>query len=127
MRAERFVARGDRTLASRVRGPASALRAALLAAAALWASPSAALQNPSHLNVGVAIHGIAGVSDLTATPGSLSGTINLVWTEPRRAGTSAPYSYDIRVSTTGQIPDHAAFLAAKPLSDFSPTAPPLPG
>lgn len=101
--------------------------------AALWAAAAALVLAPpvaaqqARLNVNVTVQGIAGVSDLTATPGSTNGLIDLVWTEPSRSGTAPPYSYDVRVSTLGQIPDHQAFLAAQPLAAFSPSAVPAPG
>ncbi len=113
-------------LVERVRGGARPLAAALLAAGALWASPAPAA-NPGRLNIGIGVQGIAGVSDLQAAGGSLPGEIQLTWTEPQRSGASAPYSYDIRVSTTGQIGTHAQFLAAKPLSDLSGSPVPAPG
>ncbi|MDX6771119.1 MAG: gliding motility-associated C-terminal domain-containing protein [Elusimicrobiota bacterium] len=107
-----------------VRVVTAALRAA--AAACVLSLPALGV-NPSRLNVGVAVQGIAGVSDLTATPGTLNGTIDLVWTEPRRNGTTGPHAYDVRVSTVAQIPDHAAFLAAQPLTALSSSPIPSPG
>jgi len=73
------------------------------------------------------IEGIARVTDLAAAPGPTVGSVRLAWTEPRHAGTTDPRTYDIRASTTGQILDTADFSAAKPISEFSSTAMPLPG
>lgn len=107
---------------------ARAFTAALRAAAAAFALSSSVLAaTPSRLNLDVNIQGIGGVSDLAATPGSVNGSVDLVWTEPRRQGTTGPHVYDIRVSTVGQIPDHAAFLTAQPLTAFSPSPVPSPG
>ncbi|MBI5596154.1 MAG: hypothetical protein HY928_08715 [Elusimicrobia bacterium] len=73
----------------------------------------------------VKVKGIAGVTDLTAVTGVLSGEVNLAWTAPRRLGHFDPTVYEVRASTTGQIANPAQFDAARPLSAFSPS--PIPG
>lgn len=118
--------RSAQALAERVRGSARPLAAALLAAGALWASPARAASS-GRVNIGIAVQGVAGISDLNASSGLVPGDIELTWTEPTRSGTSAPYTYDIRVSTTGQISTHAQFLAAQPISQFSSSPLPEPG
>ncbi len=77
----------------------------------------------------VPVKGIDGVSNLTAVtaPGSVVGEINLTWTHPRRNGHIDPAYYDVRISSTGQISNNAEFAAAAPLSELSPSSPPLPG
>lgn len=102
--------------------------------AALWAAAAAFVLGPpalaapqSRLNINVSVQGIAGVSDLTATPGSVNGVIDLVWTEPSRNGTTGPHAYDVRASTVGQISTHAEFLAAQPLTAFTGSPLPAPG
>lgn len=100
--------------------------APLLAAALCGAVPARAASS-ARLNILVDIQGIAGVIDLTAVPGGSAGTIALSWTEPYHPGGAPPFSYDLRVSSVAQIPDDAAFLAAAPLSAFSPSVPPAPG
>ena len=74
----------------------------------------------------VGVKGIAGVTDISATPGAAIGSIDLSWSEPRRIGTIGVLRYEVRVSTTGQIANNAQFEAARPLSAFSPSAPPSP-
>jgi len=71
--------------------------------------------------------GIAGVTDLTASPNGVSGAVDLSWTEPGRAQTTAPERYAVKVSTLGQISTDAEFASALPLSAFSATAVPAPG
>ncbi|MBI2362569.1 MAG: hypothetical protein HYV15_04220, partial [Elusimicrobia bacterium] len=73
----------------------------------------------------VPVKGIAGVTDLSAVTGVLSGEVNLAWTAPRRLGHFDPTVYEVRASTTGQIANPAQFDAALPLSAFSPS--PVPG
>jgi hypothetical protein len=114
-----------RALGNEARGGARLATLAL----SVWAgaaAPSAAAPQ-SRVNINVTVQGIGGITDLTASPGASNGLIDLTWTEPFQAGTTGPHSYDIRASTTGQIPDHAAFLAAQPLTAFTPTAIPAPG
>ncbi len=85
----------------------------------------------SSLYIDVAIQqGIAPITTLAATQSMTStGTINLTWTEPYRSGggLTPPYSYDIRVSTVGQIANDAVFSTSPVLSTFSPSVPPSPG
>ncbi|MBI5243871.1 MAG: hypothetical protein HY922_09365 [Elusimicrobia bacterium] len=71
--------------------------------------------------------GIAGITNLSAQPGAVSGGISLAWTEPGRAQSTAPEFYTIKVSTLGNIGTDADFAAALPLSVFSPTPVPAPG
>lgn len=101
--------------------------AALLAAAVLTASAARAQTSPARVNIGIDIQGVAGVSDLVAQTGAAPGEINLTWTEPARAGTTGPHSYDMRVSTVANIVDNAAFLAAQPLTAFTGAPLPVPG
>lgn len=101
--------------------------AALMAAAVLTASPARAQTGSAHVNIGISYQGVAGVSDLIAQTGAVPGEINLTWTEPARAGTTGPHSYDMRVSTIANIHDHAAFLAAQPLTAFTGSPLPVPG
>jgi hypothetical protein len=103
--------------------------ALLFAAAALSPSSAFAATPSSRLNINIGVVGVAAISNLEAQPGSLSGEINLTWTEPTRAGTTGPYTYDMRVSTLANIATNAQFLAAKPLSAFSgsPLLTPGPG
>lgn len=73
------------------------------------------------------VKGIAGVLNLTATPSPLPAAIQLTWTEPGRFGVIEPLSYEIKVSTLGQISNQAEFNAALPLSAFSGSIIPAPG
>lgn len=75
----------------------------------------------------VHVKGIAGVTDLTATPGALTGEVNLAWTAPRRLGQFDPTVYEIRASSVGQIDNPAQFDAALPLSAFSASPNPSAG
>ena len=59
--------------------------------------------------------------------GASTGTISLSWTEPGHAAGVAPYSYDVRVSTVGQIASDVVFGTSPLLSVFSPSVPPAPG
>ncbi|HXT00706.1 MAG TPA: hypothetical protein VN915_08540 [Elusimicrobiota bacterium] len=108
-----------------------AVRAAVvwapLLAAALGGAPPARASNRSQLNINVLLPGISNVSDLTAAPGVSTGTISLSWTEPFHTVGVAPYSYDVRVSTVGQISDDVVFSTSPPLSVFSTSVPPSPG
>jgi len=111
---------------------AAARRAAreglLLAAALLPLAAGAARAGPkAALSIDLNVQGLSQVRDLSASPGALSGSINLSWTEPSRHGASAPFSYDIRVSSLAQISDNNDFAAASPLSAFSAAAIPSPG
>ncbi|MBI3553002.1 MAG: gliding motility-associated C-terminal domain-containing protein [Elusimicrobia bacterium] len=93
-----------------------------------WArAPFAFAANPSYLNLNVGIQGIVSVTDLTAQTGATDGSVNLTWTEPGRVGITLPASYDIRVSSIGQISNNGQFNAAQPLSVFSPSVIPAPG
>lgn len=83
--------------------------------------------NSAVLNVDVNVQGIAMITDVAATGGTSSGTINLSWTEPDRKGTTAPYSYIVHASTTGEISNINDFTNAPPLSTFSSTPIPTPG
>ncbi len=91
--------------------------------------PGSALSyaNSASLDIDVDVHGIAMVKDLAATSGTSSGTINISWTEPDRNATTAPYSYIVHVSTTGEISDPTSFASSLPLSTFSNTPIPSPG
>lgn len=106
---------------------AAARLAALAFLAGRLASSPASAANPATVDINVSVQGFGGVTDLTASPGVFNGQVDLVWTEPFRQGTTGPHSYDLRVSTTGQIANHAQFLAAQPLSAFSATPLPAPG
>ncbi|MFA6028723.1 MAG: hypothetical protein WC969_02585 [Elusimicrobiota bacterium] len=75
----------------------------------------------------VPVVGVAGVTDLSAVPGTANGSIDLVWSAPGRVGTLEPSRYELRVSTSAQIPDDAAFQTARPLTAFSSSTPPVPG
>lgn len=77
--------------------------------------------------VEIGVKGIAGVSNLTAFAGVLSGEVDLVWTTPRRIGQFDPSVYELRVSSLGQISNVAEFEAAKPLTAFSPSLLPAVG
>lgn len=63
---------------------------------------------------------------LYASTGAASGSIDLIWQEPIIVGLTPPVVYDIRVSTVANFSDNAGFLAAQPLSAFSPTPVPTP-
>lgn len=63
---------------------------------------------------------------LFASTGAASGSIDLTWEEPIIVGLTPPVVYDIRVSTVANFSDNAGFLAAQPLSAFSPTPVPAP-
>lgn len=105
------------------------LKLALALTAALMgpAAGRALAADPARLNINVGVQGIALVSDLTAGTGASSGTVSLTWTEPSRNGVTLPASYEVRVSSTGNIDDPAAFAAAAPLSQLSPSPIPSPG
>ena len=118
----RIRALGERaSAAARPLAKAVVLASVLLMPFAGRAAPS------SRLNINIDVHGVASVSNLVAQPGSLAGEINLAWTEPTRSNATAPYSYDLRVSTLAIIANNAQFLAAKPLSAFSSTPLIAPG
>lgn len=99
-----------------------------LVAALLGGAPSvfAAVGSPSRLNINVNIQAIGNITDLAAVPSS-TGAIALSWTEPYHSVGVAPYSYDVRASTVGQIADDVVFSTSPLLSVFSPNAPPAPG
>ncbi len=98
-----------------------------LLAAVLGGAPSARAGSPARLNIDIDVKGVSNITDLTAVPGSSAGSIDLSWTEPYHSGATAPFTYDVRVSSTGQIPDESAFDAAALLSALSPDPPPTPG
>lgn len=102
-----------------VRAP---LVAALLGAASLSHAASSAF-----LNINVTYQGISSVSDLSAATASSTGTINLSWTEPYHSFGTPPFTYDVRVSTVGQIASDLVFSTSSLLSAFSPSVPPAPG
>jgi hypothetical protein len=114
-------------LTLRVSGLVRPLGAAALAVAALLlASPASALpQAMAHIDVDIQV--IGGVSDLAAQTGTGLGEINLTWTEPKHPTATPPLVYDMRVSTTANINDNAAFLSAKPLTAFTGTPLSVPG
>jgi gliding motility-associated-like protein len=114
-------------LLKRVSGLVRPLGAALAAAALLLASPAAALNPSSRLNIGVNVQVIGGVSDLAAQTGTAAGEVNLTWTEPFHPSATPPVAYDMRVSSIANIGDNAAFLAAQPLTAFTGTPLPAPG
>ncbi|TBR16953.1 hypothetical protein EPO15_18065 [bacterium] len=68
--------------------------------------------------------GLGAVTGFVAVPGAGAGAVDLSWTTPTRVLPAAPERYAVRLSTTGQIADGAAFAAASPLSAFSSS--PLP-
>ncbi|MDE2489214.1 MAG: hypothetical protein KGM24_00090 [Elusimicrobia bacterium] len=105
-------------------------------AAAFWAPLTAALLGgalparagtSAALDIDVTIQGIGAVTDLAATPGTSTGSINLSWTEPHHFSGTAPFTYDVRASSVAQINNTADFTAAASLSTFSPSSPPTPG
>jgi hypothetical protein len=98
-----------------------------LAAALLGGASPAFASSSAYLNINVEIQAIGNISDLTAVPGASTGSISLSWTEPYHASGVAPYSYDVRASTVGQIANDLVFSTSPLLSTFSPTAPPSPG
>lgn len=98
-----------------------------LAAAFLGGAPSARAADPSTLHIDVNIQNIFNITDLTAVPGTSTGTISLSWTEPFHSVGTAPFSYDVRASTVGQISNDTVFSTAPPLSTFSPSVIPSPG
>lgn len=100
--------------------------APLLAAVLGGASPAGAAQS-ANLNININFNGITGIGDLTAATGASTGTVTLSWTEPYHPGGTAPFSYDVRVSSLAQISDQAAFNVALPLSAFSSSVTPAPG
>ncbi len=103
---------------------------ALLVICGLITAPqgsSLSYANSAALDIDVQVNGIAMIKDLSASSGSSSGTINISWTEPDRQGTTAPYSYVVHASTTGEISDPTSFAASPPLSVFSNTPIPSPG
>src|SRR6185312_11036367 len=108
-----------------------AVRAAVvwapLLAAALGGAPPALASGRSSLNINVALPGISNVTDLAAVPGASTGTISLSWTEPFHTVGTPPYSYDVRVSTVGQISNDVVFSTSPLLSVFSTSVPPSPG
>ena len=65
--------------------------------------------------------GVGDVRDLNAQGGTPAGSIDLSWTTPRTQSVTAPFSYDIRASSTTSLNDDAALVAAQPLSAFSGT------
>ncbi|MDE2511403.1 MAG: hypothetical protein KGL74_09795, partial [Elusimicrobia bacterium] len=79
------------------------------------------------MNIDVDIQGIGNITDLAAVPGASTGSIALSWTEPYRSAGVAPFSYDIRVSTVGQIANDMVFSTSPALSVFSTSVPPVPG
>ncbi|MFC1521048.1 FlgD immunoglobulin-like domain containing protein, partial [Elusimicrobiota bacterium] len=84
------------------------------------------------INIGVTVRSDkpAPVLDLVVSPVVGSGVVNLTWTEPNgNLGPviERPALYEIKVSSTGNINNQADFDSARPLSDFSPTVPPVPG
>jgi hypothetical protein len=117
----------DRARRAAERAARTAALWAPLIAAALGGAPSAEAASPARLNIDVTVHGVANIIDLSATPGSSTGTVNLSWTEPYHSGGTAPFSYDVRVSSVAQIQDEAAFGAASSLSAVSGDSPPAPG
>lgn len=106
--------------AARRRASSAAWAAALIAFA-----PLAHGATQSHVNIDVIIQGITSIYDLTASAGP--GSVSLSWTEPYHTAGTAPFTYDVRVSTVGQISDDISFSTSPLLSVFSPSLPPTPG
>lgn len=96
-------------------------------AALLGGATFARASSSAQLNIDVSIQAIGNIGDLTAVPGASTGTISLSWTEPYHAAGVAPYSYDVRASTVGQIANDLVFSTSPLLSAFSPSVPPSPG
>ena len=97
-----------------------------LAAALLGGAIPARAFSSANLNINVVIQGISDITDLTAV-GTGPGSISLSWTEPFHTVGVAPYSYDVRASTVGQIASDVVFSTSPLLSVFSPSVPPAPG
>jgi hypothetical protein len=124
LEALRALKRAQRSACKAVRLAVSG--APLAAALLLGASPAKAGTSAS-LNIDVNFQGIANITTLYASTGSLPGTINLTWTEPVRDAGVAPFLYEVRVSTVGQIPNDLVYSTSPLLSTFSPSTPPAPG
>lgn len=63
--------------------------------------------------------GVGPVTDLTAATGTLANGITLSWTEPFVSSTTAPLSYQIKVSTLGFINGATGYAAAQDLQAIS--------
>jgi hypothetical protein len=98
-----------------------------LMAAILGGAMPAKAASAAHLNINVVIQGITNITDLTAIPGTSTGTISLSWTEPFHSAGVAPFEYDVRVSSVGQIFNDTSFSTSSVLSVFSPSIAPVPG
>jgi fibronectin type 3 domain-containing protein len=98
-----------------------------LAAALLGGAIPARASSSGYLNIAITVQGIGNITDLAAVPGASTGTISLAWTEPYHTVGVAPYSYDVRVSTVGQIANDTVFSTSPPLATFSPSVAPSPG
>jgi|GEM_PF-5369684 len=101
--------------------------APLIAAFLAWASPSAAAGNPASLYLDVSVSGITNIYNLNAASGTAPGTIDVTWTEPYHNAGTAPFLYDVRVSTVGQIQNDLVYSTTPVLATFSPTPIPSPG
>ncbi len=69
--------------------------------------------------VSVRAKGVAPVTDLFAATGSLATGITLSWTEPFVSSTTAPLSYQIKVSTLGFINGATGYAAAQDLQSIA--------
>jgi hypothetical protein len=98
-----------------------------LAAAVLGGASFARAASRAYLNITVRVNGITSITDLSAVQAASSGTVSLSWTEPYHATGTPPFSYDVRVSTVGQIANDTVFSTSPLLSVFSPSAIPSPG
>jgi len=67
------------------------------------------------------------IINLTATPGTASGSIALEWTVPNSQGLIDPRLYEIVASSVANINNDFEFAAAQPLSAFSQSAIPETG
>jgi fibronectin type 3 domain-containing protein len=98
-----------------------------LVAALLGGASFARAASRAYLNINIHVQAVGPVTDLTATAATSSGTINLSWTEPSHTTGSGALSYEVRVSTVGEISNDVDFSTSPLLSVFSPSLPPTPG
>lgn len=98
---------------------------AALCLAAL-APPLVLAQNQANLSMVASFQGVMIVTDLTVSSGPALGEVTLQWTAPAYTGAALPLTYQIRVSTTANIDTVGNFIAAQPLSNFSPSLAPAP-
>jgi gliding motility-associated-like protein len=67
------------------------------------------------------------IINLTATPGTASGSIRLEWTIPADPGLIDPRTYEVRASSQANIDNEFEYEAAQPLTAFSGSTPPTAG